>query len=315
VKIAFLDVVHPCLMKGLQIQGHECLDLTKESIDNIEIAIEDVHGIIIRSRIPLTEDILSKIQDLKFIARSGSGMENIDLTHCKKNNIALFSAAEGNRNAVAEHALGMILTVFNQINTADAEIRKGIWEREKNRGVELDGKVVGIIGFGNNGSAFAQKLKGFKVEILAYDKYRKGFGTADVCECDLEEIFKRADVVSLHIPQNNETQWMVDANFISQMKKSFYLINISRGKLVRTEDLMNALDKKKVLGACLDVLEFEKSSFEDLFSDKKRPASLSRLLSSKKVVFTPHVAGWTEESYESLSQVLLDKINEKFGKA
>lgn len=308
MKIAFLDTVHSILQEGLTEAGHNCIDLSTSSIRDIETSISTYDGIIIRSRFPLNEEFLSLAKNLKFIARSGAGLENIDQEFCASNNIQLFAAPEGNRNAVAEHALGMLLSLFNKLNTADAEVRSGKWNREGNRGVELDGKVVGIIGFGNNGSSFAQKLTGFDVEILAYDKYKSGFGTQRIIESSLEAIYERADVVSIHIPQNAETIGMIDSSFLQTMKKSFYLINLSRGKIVNTIDLLYGIQSKKVLGACLDVLEYETTSFEDMFADENLPESFRRLLESKNVILSPHVGGWTEESYYKLSKVLLEKI-------
>lgn len=308
MKIAFLDTVHPILQEGLHAAGHSCSDFSTSSIIDIETSIATYDGIVIRSRFPLDEKFLSLAKKLKFIARSGAGLENIDQEFCIENNIQLFAAPEGNRNAVAEHALGMLLSLFNKLNTGDIEVRSGKWDREGNRGVELDGKVVGIIGFGNNGSSFAQKLTGFDVEILAYDKYKKGFGTQEVVETSLEVILERADVVSLHIPQNAETIGLINSSFIEKMKKSFYLINLSRGKIVSTSDLLAAIESGKVLGACLDVLEYETTSFEDMFGAENLPEGFKKILESKKVILSPHVGGWTQESYYKLSKVLLDKI-------
>lgn len=308
MKIAFLDTVHSILHEGLTEAGHDCIDLSTSSLRDIELSISTYDGIIIRSRFPLNKEFLSLAKNLKFIARSGAGLENIDALYCEQNSIQLFAAPEGNRNAVAEHALGMLLSLFNNLSTADAEVRSGQWNREGNRGVELEGKVVGIIGFGNNGSSFAQKLTGFDVEIIAYDKFKSGFGSERIAESSLEAIYECADVVSLHIPQNAETIGMIDASFIQKMEKSFYLINLSRGKIVNTTDLLAGIESKKVLGACLDVLEYETASFEDMFSDECLPESFSKLLKSKNVILSPHVGGWTRESYYKLSTVLLEKI-------
>lgn len=311
MKVAFLDTVHEVLEDGLTSLGHECVDLTTVSKDKIEQIISDFDGLVVRSRFPIDADFLSKCSSLKFICRSGAGMENIDVPFCEKRGIQLFNAPEGNRNAVAEHALGMLLALFNKLHTADAEVRSGKWDREGNRGVELDGKTVGIIGYGNNGSAFARKLRGFEVEVLAYDKYKSGFGNEFVKEVSLEEIQERADVLSLHIPQNEETRWMIDEAFIQKMSKPFYLINLSRGKIVRTADLLSAIREGQIPGACLDVLEFEKASFENMF-DGNMPKEFSELLKSDKVILSPHVGGWTHESYKKLSQVLLDKFTAVF---
>lgn len=312
MKIAFLDTVHSALEEGLKSNGFECLDLTNHSIQEIEQMAPKFDGIVVRSRLPMNSDFLSKASNLRFIARSGAGMENIDISYCKERDIQLFSAPEGNRNAVAEHALAMLLGLFNQLTKADREVRNGIWDREGNRGIELDGKVVGIIGYGNNGSAFARKLKGFEVEVLAYDKYKADFGSNLVKEVGLDEILDRSDVISLHIPQNTETMWMINKAFIQKIKKPFYLINVSRGKIVNTSDLLEGIEKGKILGACLDVLEFEKSSFEDMFEEQSMTESFSSLLKSDKILLSPHVAGWTHESYQKLSEVLLAKVLDKF---
>jgi D-3-phosphoglycerate dehydrogenase len=259
----------------------------------------------------MDEEFLSKIPKLLFIARSGAGMENIDETYCAQRNIVLFNAPEGNRNAVAEHALGMLLALLNKLHTADREVRNGIWDREGNRGTELEGKTIGIIGYGNNGSAFAKLLKGFDVIVLAYDKYKSGFGNDSVIECDLLEIQRRADIISFHIPQNPETIHFFDKDFIHKCQKKIWLINLSRGKIVKTTDLVDALKTGRVNGACLDVLEYEKSSFESFF-EQTIPDDLSFLLHSEKVILSPHVGGWSNESYFKLSNVLADKILEYY---
>ncbi|MBD3637137.1 MAG: phosphoglycerate dehydrogenase [Crocinitomicaceae bacterium] len=313
MKIAFLDIVHASLQEGLEQNDFDCVDLTKLPKKEVERIIHEFDGIVIRSRFPMDEEFLSKATNLKFIARSGAGMENIDIPYCEKRGIQLFSAPEGNRNAVAEHALGMLLCLFNNIHLADKEVKSGNWYRESNRGVELDGKTVGIIGYGNNGSAFAKKLLGFDVEVLVYDKYKSGFGNNHVQEVGLSELTQRADVLSLHIPQNEETIGWIDSEFISKMNKPIYLINLSRGKIVKTNDLLTAIEQNKVLGACLDVLEYEKSSFEDMFNGEEVSGGLMRLIQSDKVLLTPHVGGWTRESYQKLSEVLLDKILTHFG--
>jgi D-3-phosphoglycerate dehydrogenase len=249
--------------------------------------------------------------NLKFIARSGAGMENIDELYCADRNIVLFNAPEGNRNAVGEHALGMLLALLNKLHTADREVRTGKWDREGNRGNELDGKTIGIIGFGNNGKAFAKKLRGFDVKILAYDKYKQNFGDHFVMECTLNAIMENADVISFHIPQNTETLFMANDLFFSQLQKAVYVLNLSRGKIVETSALVKAMQEGKVIAAGLDVLEYEKTSFE-AFNEQKIPENLKYLIASDNVILTPHVGGWTTESYFKLSNVLADKILEHF---
>jgi D-3-phosphoglycerate dehydrogenase len=307
MKVLFLDIVHPILEERLTEFGYVCIDATHESYERCCELVVDVDGVVIRSRFPMHEAFLSHGKQLKFIARSGAGMENIDIAYCENRNIQLINAPEGNRNAVAEHALGMILCLFNKLHTADREVRTGKWRREENRGFELDGKTVGIIGYGNNGEAFAKKLRGFDVEVLVYDKYKSNFGSDFVHEVNLDELYENADIISFHIPQNEETMFWADEVFFAQVKKPFYIINLSRGKIVRTNALLNAIESGKVLGACLDVLEFEKASFENMF-EGEMPPEMRALLLSDKILLSPHVGGWTHESYYKLSDVLAVKI-------
>ncbi len=309
MKVVFLDTVHPILEQRLTEHGYFCIDATAISREEVLPILVDTVGIVIRSRFRMDETFLKNAPHLKFIARSGAGMENIDESYCEERGVKLFNAPEGNRNAVAEHALGMLLALFNKLISADADVRKGNWNRENHRGIELDGKTVGIIGFGNNGSAFAKKLRGFDVNVLAYDKYKSGFGNQFIKESSLEEIYENADVVSFHIPQNEETLFMVNDTFFSKFKKPIFLINLSRGKIVKTSALVEALKNGIVLGACLDVLEYEKASFESFF-EQEIPDDFKYLLESDKTILSPHVGGWTHESYYKLSDVLADKILE-----
>ncbi len=311
MKVIFLDSVHPVLQQRLEEKGFHCIDATSYSLERCKELISHAEGIVIRSRFRMDRSFLDQATHLKFIARSGAGMENIDEDYCESRNITLFNAPEGNRNAVAEHALGMLLTLFNRLNIADREVREGKWDREGNRGIELDGKTVGIIGYGNNGSAFAKKLAGFDVKILAYDKYKSEFGNMRVLESSLQDIYQEAEVVSFHIPQNEETLYFANESFFESFQKSIYLLNLSRGKIVKTSALVNAIRKGKVLGAGLDVLEYEKASFESFF-EQEIPEDFRYLLKSDKVLLTPHVGGWTKESYFKLSSVLADKILRKF---
>jgi len=307
MKVLFLDTVHPILQERLTKAGYYCIDGTKLSDEECKQVSHDVVGIVIRSRFRMDANFLSHAKQLQFIARSGAGMENIDIEYCDKRNIVLHNAPEGNRNAVGEHALGMLLSLFNKLHVADQEVRNGKWDREGNRGLEVDGKTVGIIGFGNNGSAFAQKLRGFDVEVLAYDKYETGFGTEYVKEVNLNTIFKEADVVSFHIPQNEETIFFANDEFFNSFEKPIFLLNLARGKVIKTSALVNAMKAKKVQGAGLDVLEYEKASFESFFDQDLDP-DFKYLLNSKDVILSPHVGGWTHESYFKLSDVLADKI-------
>jgi len=313
IKILHIDSNNLLLWEQLQQAGfHNEADFIS-SKETIEDKIQDYHGIVIRSRFKIDKNFIDKATNLQFIARVGAGLESIDCEYATARNIALIAAPEGNRNAVAEHALGMILSLFNKLNQADTEIRKGQWNRESNRGHELDGKTVGIIGYGNMGKAFAKKLRGFEVEVLCYDVL-PNVGDANAKQVTLEALQQKADVLSLHIPWTPETDKMVNAEFIASFAKPFWLINTSRGKNVVTADLVEALESGKMLGAGLDVLEYEKLSFETLFQDINTPEAFDYLLKSTKVLLSPHIAGWTFESHERLAQVIVDKIKLLYGK-
>lgn len=306
-QVIFIDSVHPVLEQKLEQAGMVCLQHTKTNFETLQSILQEAYGIVIRSRFTIDSDFLKFSPNLKFIARSGSGLENIDTKACKDLGIRVYNSPEGNRNAVAEHALGMLLSLLHKIQKADKEVRQGEWNRESNRGEELDGKTVGIIGYGNNGAAFAKKLRGFDVRVLAYDKYKSGFGDHFVQECTLNAILEQADVISFHIPQNKETRSFLNMEFVASMQKPFYLLNLSRGKIVDTAALVEGLQNGKIKGAGLDVLEFESKSFESFF-EQELPGSFSYLINSENVVLTPHVGGWTSESYVKLSSVLADKI-------
>lgn len=306
-KVYFIDSVHHILEERLTKFGFTCIDATQVPSEEILHYVKDAFGLVIRSKFTINQEKISQILDLQFVARSGSGLENIDVTYCESKGIQLFNSPEGNRNAVAEHALGSLLALLNKIPKANTEIRAGIWDRESNRGEELDGKTVGIIGFGNNGAAFAKKLQGFDVKVMAYDRYKQGFGTHFVQECTLEAIQEQADVISFHVPQNTETIYFLNESFIQKCQKPFYLLNLSRGKIVKTAALVSALKSNQIKGACLDVLEYEKTSFESFF-EAEHPEDFKYLLDSANVILSPHVGGWTTQSYFKLSNVLADKI-------
>lgn len=312
MKILFIDSNHPLLHETLEKAGHTC-DLnyqwTKEQIIN-NIYVYD--GIVIRSKIKITKDIIDKAVKLKFIARAGAGMENIDVEYAEKKGIHCLHAPEGNRDAVAEHALGMLLSLFNNLNRSNKEVREGKWIREGNRGVELMGKTVGIIGYGNMGSAFAERLKGFGVKVLAYDKYKKNFGNEFINETTLEHIFEETDVLSLHTPLTDETHYLINDAFINTFKKKMYIINTARGKCLNTADLVKNIRSGKVLGACLDVLEYEVVSFENIDA-ANLPEPFQYLAKSEKVILSPHIAGWTQESNEKIARILAEKILTKTG--
>lgn len=307
MQVVFIDTVHEVLENRLEAAGFDCIDATQLSTEALKIQLQTAEGIVIRSKYRMDGELLEHAPKLRFIARSGAGMENIDTEYCEKRGIQLFNAPEGNRNAVGEHALGMLLALLNRLHFADLEVRNGKWDREGNRGYELDGKTIGIIGYGNNGSAFAKKLSGFDVKILAYDKYKSAFGNQNAEESSMEKIFQEADVLSFHIPQNEETLYLANTSYFNSFQKPIYIINLARGKIVETKALVNGLENGTILGACLDVLEYEKSSFESFFEQDLDP-EFKYLLESEKVILSPHVGGWTHESYFKLSNVLADKI-------
>jgi D-3-phosphoglycerate dehydrogenase len=306
IKILHLDTNHPLLWEQLEKAGFiNEADYTSTK-EEVESKIENYHGIVIRSRFKIDKTFIDKAKNLQFIARVGAGLESIDCEYAESKNIILIAAPEGNASAVGEHALGMLLSLFNKLNTADKEVKSGQWNRESNRGTELDGKTVGIIGYGNMGKSFAKKLRGFDVEVLCYD-ILPNVGDSNAKQVSLQEIQQKADVLSLHIPWTPETDKMVNTTFINQFSKPFWFINTARGKSVVTTDLVSALQSGKILGAGLDVLEYEKLSFETLFEDEK-PEALQYLLNANNVLLTPHIAGWTIESKEKLAQVIVDKI-------
>ena len=314
IKILHIDSNNPILWEQLEQAGFiNHADFTS-SKQEIEAKIQDYQGIVIRSRFKIDKQFLDKATNLQFIARVGAGLESIDCDYATSKNIALIAAPEGNCNAVAEHTLGMILSLFNKLNIADSEIRSGEWNREKNRGYELDGKTVGIIGYGNMGKAFAKKLRGFDVEVLCYD-IKENVGDANARQVSLQELQQKTDVLSLHIPWTPETDKMVNLDFINAFAKNIWIINTSRGKNIITADLVTAMQSGKVLGAGLDVLEYEKLSFETLFQNKNTPEAFQYLLDGRKVILTPHIAGWTYESHERLAQVIVDKIKALYGKS
>lgn len=310
MKVLHLDTNHPLLIEQLSKAGFENDEEYTSSKSEIENTIHLYDGVIIRSRFSIDKSFLDKATNLKFIGRVGAGLENIDCDYASSKGIELIAAPEGNRNAVGEHSLGLLLSLFNKLNSADKEVRKGLWLREKNRGVELDGKTVGLIGYGNMGKAFAKKLQGFDVRVLCYD-ILPNIGDENATQVSLKKLQEEADVLSLHTPQTRETIGMINNEFINQFKKPFWFINTARGKSVVTKDLVEALKNKTVLGAGLDVLEYEKSSFENLFSGAL-PEEFQYLTEAENVILSPHVAGWTEESKVKLAQIIVDKIKLKF---
>ncbi|MAZ58628.1 MAG: hydroxyacid dehydrogenase [Flavobacteriales bacterium] len=293
------------------------IDLLKENnikykydtTTSYEEVLRQIHlfdGLVVRNRLKIDANFLNKAKNLKFIGRYGSGMESIDIGKASELNIQCFNSAAGNANAVAEHVLGMLLYLFKNIHKSSLKLHDLKWERELNRGLEIENKTIGIIGFGNTGSAFAEKLMKFKCEIIAYDKYKSGFQNDIIKESDMKTIYEKCDIISFHVPLSQETNYFLNSEFISKMKKPFYILNTSRGKVVSNKALVAGLKSNKILGAGLDVIENENSSFSNITVDK----NLNYLLSCDNVILTPHIAGLSKESNKKLSTVLIDKILE-----
>ncbi|NNC69493.1 MAG: hydroxyacid dehydrogenase [Flavobacteriaceae bacterium] len=311
MKILLVDTNHEILKTGLENLGFQCDEDYISTKESIEKRIHHYDGLVIRSRFSIDRSFLDAAVQLKFIARVGAGLENIDIDYAQLKSIDLISAPEGNRNAVGEHTLGMLLSLLINLNKADREVRQGKWLREQNRGLELDGKTIGLIGYGNMGKAFANKLKGFDVEVLCYD-ILPHVGDENCKQVPLVEVQEKADILSLHTPETALTHHIIHAEFINAFEKPFWFLNTARGNSVVTKDLVNALKSGKVLGAALDVLEYEKASFENLFIGDELPKAFKDLIESDKVLLTPHIAGWTKESKEKLAQTIIDKVKEKF---
>jgi D-3-phosphoglycerate dehydrogenase len=309
--ILFIDTANPVLEQLLLEDGHKCIDGSKLSRSEILNSVSGYEGIIIRSRIEIDKEIIDAARNLKFIARVGSGMESIHVSYAESKGIACINSPEGSRDAVGEHAVAMLLALFNKLIKADKEIRHGDWIREGNRGTEINGKTIGIIGYGQMGSSFAKKISGFDCEVLAYDKYLKNFSNHFVKEVSMNEIFMRTDILSLHVPLNQETTYLVDDAFISRFKKNIYIINVARGRCIKTDDLVKNMKSGKVPGACLDVIEYEDRSFEKFTlrtSEVMEDPSWQYLIQSDNVVFSPHIAGWTFESNEKMASIIFEKI-------
>lgn len=308
-KVVFVDTVHPVLWDRLNFAGFDCQEAYELQREELKHFCSDAAGLVIRSRVAMDADFLSACSNLRWIARSGSGMENIDLSYAAARGITCFNSPEGNADAVGEHTVGMLLMLLNHLHRVDIEVRQGIWRRAENRGTELNGKTVALIGLGTMGKAVAQRLLGFGCRVLAYDKYQKNQGVEGVEEVEMDEVYTHADIVSLHLPLTPETRGLVDYAWLKAFEKSIYLINTARGPIVSSTDLWNSLQSGKVKGACLDVLDIETPSFEKIGD---LPAVYQQLFASPQVVFSPHIAGWTHESYYKLSSVLADKILAQF---
>lgn len=306
-KILCIDSNHSVLHETLEQAGYTCdlfWDKSKEELIRI---LPNYIACVIRSKFKITKEIIDACPHLKCIGRVGAGMENIDVEYAISKGIICAHAPEGNRDAVGEHALGMLLMLLNRLKIADLEVRQGIWKRAENRGFEIKDKTVGIIGYGNMGSEFAKRLQGFGCKILVYDKYKTGFGSDFVTESNLPTIFKEADIVSFHTPLTPETEFFINDSFINSFEKDIYVINTSRGKCLKTADLVKHLKSGKVKGACLDVLEFESTSFENV-DVNSLPEEMQYLIQSNNVILTPHIAGWTHESNYKMSKIIAEKI-------
>ena len=313
--VAFLDTVHPTLKNRLEENGFHCKDyLTLSREDIIEGSLKDIDGIVLRSRLQIDTKVLQAMPNLKWIARSGSGLENIDLTEAESRDIFVYNSPEGNRDAVGEHVLGMVLMILHKLRSCDITVHERVWAREKHRGTELSSKTVGILGYGEMGSAFASKLIGLGCKVIAYDKYKMGFNSKFVEEVCEEEFFEKSEVVSIHVPWTAETKHLVNSSWLSKFKNPIVLINSSRGAVVNTSDLLDAIDIGQVSSIGLDVLEFEGSSLEclDKLENDEARSTLTRLLESPNAYLSPHVAGWTTESYIKLSTYLANKILKDF---
>lgn len=311
MKILLLDKNHPLITEKLSAKGFLLDEDFSSPYNEVLKKIANYDGVIIRSRIPLDRNFIEHAKNLKFIARVGAGMENIDVEFAQKSGIKLISSPEGNRDSVAEHVVGMLLILMNRLFIASNEVKKGIWKREENRGDELLGKTFGIIGYGNMGKAVAKRLSGFGVKVVFYDLL-PDLSDEFATQVSLETLQNEADILSLHLPITPETHYLVDAEFISKMKKDFYFVNTARGNNLKTSDLVSALKSGKIKGACLDVLEFEKASFENLEVENE---DLNYLLASEKAIVTPHIAGWTIQSKEKLAQVIVEKILRDFSQS
>lgn len=303
--VLIADEMHLSLMPMLQKLGYEADYQPKIARSEIIEKLNNYVGLIIRSKTFVDAELLQNAHQLKFVGRAGAGLDLIDIDYVKSKNIALFAANEGNRVAVAEHVLGMTLCLMNNILVADREVRNGVWQREKNRGYELSGKTVGIIGYGNNGSETAKRFKAFGCKVLAFDKYKTAFSDEFVEESKMSRIFEEADILSLHIPLTSESNKMVNADFLSKFTKNIILINAARGEIVSLKDLSESIENGKVRGACLDVLENEKLQ---KFTDEQKVV-FEKLTAFERVIFTPHIAGWTFESYIKINEVLIEKIS------
>lgn len=310
-KILFIDQPHPFLEQRLTELNFECLPFYQATKEEIFDVLPACFGVVMRSRFQADQTFIDRGHNLKFIAREGVGLEHINTEYAELKGIKIIYSPEGSRDTVAEHALGLLLMLMNKLSLADRQIRNGEWLREGNRGIEIKGKTVGIIGYGNMGSALAQRLKGFEANVIAYDKFKFGYADTNVREVNLDTLFAESDIISLHIPYSPENHYFVDADFLSRFQKKIFLINTARGMILKTADLVESLKTGQVLGAALDVLEYEETSFNFL-DFKTLPEPFQYLTQAGNVVLSPHIAGWSVESKFGHARVLAEKIEKMF---
>jgi len=310
LKILIAEPTHAIFLKKMENAGFFCDQQTDISFDGLKHIIPEYDGLVIRSKFKINSEFIDLAVRLKFIARAGSGMENINVSYAESKNITCINSPEGNRDSLGEHTIGMLLCLFHRINSANAEVKKGIWNRKTNVGIELQGKTVGILGYGNMGSAFAKRLLGFDVNVIAFDKYKKKYSDQFVKEVDSETLFYQTDILSIHVPLTDETDCLINNEFIQKFKKEIFIVNTARGKIVNTDDLVKNLISGKVRGAALDVLEYENHSFENGF--KEKTPALSYLFNAENVILTPHIAGSSDASYRKIAEVMANKIIEKY---
>tara|TARA_B100000900_G_scaffold14173_2_gene11393 strand:+ start:1187 stop:2131 length:945 start_codon:yes stop_codon:yes gene_type:complete len=309
MKALLLDDTHPFLEQDLRAGGLQLVREFSALLEELSASHSDAEVLIIRSRMPVDADFLSQFPSLKVIGRLGAGLENIDLAEVEKRGISCQRIPEGNARAVAEHALGMLLSLLNNLPRVHREIKEGKWLREPNKGRELQSLKVGVIGYGIMGSEFAELLANMGVQVLAYDKYKRHYAPKGIQEATLEQLQAEVDVVSLHLPLTDETRGLADVQFFNGFTKPVHFINTARGSIVKTDELLMAMDEGKVLSASLDVLEYEKSSFTSLFRGEL-PKTLRQLLERENVLLSPHIAGWTKESFEKMGRGLAAKVLE-----
>lgn len=305
-KVLIIDDVHPVLLEGLESRGFEVMYRPEASRCDLLKWMPEITGLVVRSKTAINSEVILASEKLKFIARAGAGLDNVDDSSAAQKGVVVFNAGEANADAVGEHTLAMMLSLITRLNKADAEVRQLKWDREGNRGIELKGKTVGIIGFGNTGKAVARKLAGFEVEVLAYDKYLTRYGDRWAKEASMEEVFEKADVVTFHVPLTPETKGLVNAGYIARFKKNIMLLNMCRGEILVMKDLVGEMETGKIIGAGLDVLENEQ--LNTMTNEEKK--WFEYVAGSGRTVLSPHVAGWTVESYYKISDVLLKKIDD-----